>query len=607
MDQNLGTEHSPLRLLILDDGVIPVKAILTMLQNAGYMVKPARAKTANEALVALKKYVWDIVLAKADYAIPESIRAFTSLARRKADTPLLALAEDVNSETAIQALEMGARDVISVNYPERFLYVIQRELIDLSNRRSQYILEMQNEKIRSTQGKPVVTAGNSANIDILIQSIARQYENNNSKRDTLTNLYARHYFIGELKQILNSIDTDGVQYGLLHIEPDGFNQIRERQGLAASNGVLSDIAKLLRNCIGQLSPIARMDTRTFCALVSYNDRQELLTMAEKICSQIARHHFPSLDMNCPMLTASVGICLVNGSCVDPHRLLFKAGRACEIAQAGNGDNVHIYNPETDETPGSLPGRDWDDMIRSALKLDRFRLAFQPIIELHSMTQENYEILLRMMDKDDNEILPSKFMLAAEHTGLITSIDQWVVKQAIRELTEHSKKGKQANFFIKLSNETVNSDTFLPWLIKELKHANLAKNSLVFEINTTELSKHPIEIHNFIKLLKKVNCRSALEYFGTQKNPAGIIHKLPVDFLKIDRCLIHDLADNPENQNIIASIIAMAHQQDKQVIAEFVEDARTLSLLWNAGIDFIQGHFLQQPGDGMDYDFSEQAI
>ena len=605
MDQNLGTENCPLRLLILDDGVMPVKTILGMLQDAGYMVKPARAKTANEALVALKKYVWDIVLAKADYAIPESIHAFTSLARRKADTPLLALADNVNSETAIQALKMGARDVVSVNHPERFLCVVKRELFDLANRRNQYILEMQNEKIRSTMGKPA--GGNSANIDILIQSIARQYENNNSKRDTLTNLYARHYFIGELKQILNSIDTDSVQYGLLHIEPDGFSHIREQQGLSASNGVLSEIAKLLRNCIGQLSPIARMDNQTFCALVSYHDRQELLAMAEKICSQIAGHAFTSLGSGSPMLTASIGICLVNGNATDPHRLLFKAGRACEIAQSGNGGNVHIYNPETDETSEHLPGRDWDDMIRSALKLNRFRLAFQPIIELHSMTQENYEILLRMIDKDGNEILPGEFMLAAEHTGLITSIDQWVVKRAIHELTEHSQKGKQANFFIKLSNDTVNSDTFLPWLIKELKNASLAKNSLVFEINTTELSKHPIEIHSFIKLLRKVNCRSALEYFGTQKDPAGIIHNLPVDFLKIDRCLVHDLADNLENQHAIASIIAMAHQQDKQVIAEFVEDARTLSLLWNAGIDFIQGHFLQQPGDEMDYDFSEQAI
>ena len=607
MDRHIGTEHNPLRLLILDDGMIPVKHILAMLRNADYVVKPARAKNANEALVALKKYVWDLVLAAASHPIPESIRAFTSLAQRKAYTPLLTLVEDVNSAIAIQALGMGARDAISIHHPERFLHVIQRELHDLANRRTQYILEMQHEKLRSSQGKPAVSTGNSANIDILIQSIARQYENSNSKHDPLTNLYARHYFIGELKQILNSIESDDIHYGLLHIEPDNFGNIREELGLSASNSVLTDIARLLRNCLGQLAPIARMDNHTFCALVSYNDRQELITMAERIRTLVAKHVFAGLDMATPFLTASIGVCMVNGHNADPHRLLFKAGRACEIAQAGHGDAFHIYNPETDEISDKTSGRDWDDMIRSALKRDNFRLAFQPIIELHSMARENYEILLRMADKDGSEILPGKFMLAAEHTGLITSIDQWVVKQAIRELAEHTKKGKQANFFIKLSNETVNSDTFLPWLIKELKNTNLAKNSLVFEINATELSKHPIEIHNFIKLLRKVNCRSTLEYFGTQKNLTNIIRELPVDFLKIDRSLIHNLAENPEHQDIITSITGMAHKLDKRVIAEFVEDARTLSLLWNAGVDFIQGHFLQQPGDEMNYDFSEQAI
>lgn len=609
MNNNIGTEHHPLRLLILDNDKNKARKIIALLRESRYIVKPALASNTREAIAALKKFVWDLVLVPADYPKPDSMRAFALLAGRRAFTPLLLLADSVNDPQALRAYSMGARDAISIDQPQHMLHVVQRELHDLCNRRMQNILELQNRTLKphDTAATVQTTTAGSANIDTLIQSVAQQQGRGSGKYDSLTHLYARHYFIGELKQILNSIEDSSVQYGMLHIEPDHFKAIRDEKGLNASNIVLTEISRLLRHKLGQLTPISRLDNHAFAALVGYRDKQELINIAEKICSNLGNHIFPGLGTATPLTTASIGICIISGHCSDAHRILAKASRACAIAQSSGGNRIHTYNPETDEAEDCTVECDWESIIRDALKQNRFRLAFQPIVELHSMAHENYEILLRMIDPDGNEIKPDRFILTAEHTGLITSIDQWVVKQAIRELEVHQRDGKQANFFIKLSDETVNSSTFLPWLIKELKQSGIANHNLVFQINTTELSRHPIEIDNFIKLLKKIKCRSALEYFGTQSNQTDTIRQLPVDFLKIDRALIHNLADNPQNEDRIKHITALAQSVNKATIAEFVEDARTLSILWNAGVDYIQGHFLQSAEGAMNYNFSEQAI
>ena len=588
MNTKIGTKSNPLRVLVLNSLQCAENDIVEAIRHTGYTVKSASAKNNQAAKTALQKFQWDLLIYPAKNAVPDTIKTLAAHVWKKSSTPLLLIEDTESSTETSRPLLPGARDVINLNNAEWLKHIIRREMHDLAARRALRIFE---------QNKQGINAATSPSGD----------ENSQSNLDDLTQLYTRQYFMAEFTQILNKLTESKRQYALLHIQPDNFFNIRQEAGLSSSNNVLIDFTKIIRNTLGQLSPITRFDEKTFIALVEFSSQQELSTLSEKIRRKISKHSFSALANIEPFLTCSIGVSLVLPDAQSAHHQLHKAQTACSIAQQAGGNNIHVFNPESDTSNLTAEDRNWESSIRHALKNNRFKLAFQPIVNMKSKQHNNYEALIRMVDRDDKEILPGKFILAAEQSGLISEIDQWVIKNVFDQLNEKFGNDQQSNMFIKLSHASIINSNFLPWLDVLLRGNKIQNSSLTFEINTVELSHHPIELHNFITKLNKLGCRSALEYFGTQKGISNSISGLAVDFLKIDRSLTHNLPEHPDNEATIKSIIANAHTSNKYVIAEFVEDARTMSILWSAGIDYMQGYFLQQPDNKMGFDFSESAI
>jgi EAL domain-containing protein (putative c-di-GMP-specific phosphodiesterase class I) len=264
----------------------------------------------------------------------------------------------------------------------------------------------------------------------------------------------------------------------------------------------------------------------------------------------------------------------------------------------------LFDEKTDAQASKESDKKWEHTIRAALNENRFRLVFQPIVNLHSKPAENYEILLRMLDEDNKEILPGEFMSAAEHSGLMPELDRWVVNNALTELADRRGAGKDTTFFIKLSGMTLNDKGFPPWLSKQLNSIKLPGDSIVFEISESLAIRYPTQIKKFINWLKVLHCRSALDHFGTHPQSLDLMKELSADYLKIDRSFMHNLSGNKENKDKVKSIVGTAHALNKLTIAEFVQDANCLSVLWQCGVDYIQGYFLQRPDTAMMYEFSE---
>jgi Amt family ammonium transporter len=295
--------------------------------------------------------------------------------------------------------------------------------------------------------------------------------------------------------------------------------------------------------------------------------------------------------------------MLNRSTETAYQLLNKAARACEIARSINQSGVHIYNPEVDavgDGKAMTQLRNWQQEIYQALTEGRFKVVFQMISRIDAGDGEDYEMLFRMGEKETGtDILPGEFIVAAEQSGLIVVIDQWVTSQAINMIADDIAQGRRGKYFIKLSNRTLASDDFINWLLDELKKTSIQNNRLVFEINTTELVKRPIEVHALVRALHRLNCRVVLEYFGTQKNHMSIIEHFFFDYIKLDRSLTHGITADGARLGMVKSIVAQAKTAGIGTIAEFIEDAKTLGVLCNVGVDFIQGHFVQHPGGAMD--------
>lgn len=574
---------------------------------AEYAIKLGKVQEDKEAIKSLKQYIWDIVLVPVNNATAESIQLYSELAMKKASTPLLAIADDVSCRSALQAMAMGARDIVYPGEAERFLFILQRELNDTNARRNHIITQSRyNAHKRAAQNEK-----NSSNHTQYIspESTSKKLSDiQNNKYDLTTNLYSQQYFMAELSHRLSVIDQAKRKYALLYFDFQAMDDLRATLGINASNSLLVEIAIIMQDNIGHMGPIARLSNQVYVVLASFTNMEDLQLVLDNTRSLINRHMHISMPSLLPESSAvNIGMCMLNTFHGDAYHLMTKAGYACRIATKSSKTYLHIFNPEIDSIDNleaSQILQNWEKQIRSALLDNRFKVVFQMIRKLESSGVENYELLFRMIDKISGaDIMPGEFLVTADQTGLIVIIDQWVTGQAMKMVVEDKEQGRKGNYFIKLSNRTVNSNTFIPWLMEGLKKHDASNNRLVFEIDKTELIKRPIELQTFIRTIKSLNCRVALEYFGTQRNQLSILEQFDVDFIKLDRSLTHCVVTEPERVDHIKTIVRLANDANIEVIAEFIEDAKTLSVIFNAGVTYIQGHFVQQPDSNLDTNVS----
>jgi EAL domain-containing protein (putative c-di-GMP-specific phosphodiesterase class I) len=245
------------------------------------------------------------------------------------------------------------------------------------------------------------------------------------------------------------------------------------------------------------------------------------------------------------------------------------------------------------------------LIGDALEQNQFKLLFQPIVSLQGETTEKYEVFLRMLNDEEEYIMPAQFLPIAEQTGQIAQVDRWVIKHAVQTLAEHRSKGAETQFFIKVSAATLQDEELVQHISKCIKEARLPGDALIFEIAEKHASQYLKHAKAFIKTLKELHCKSALEHFGASSNSFQLLKHLPVDYLKIDGSLMDNLASDSSSQDTVKSILDTAHSMEKQCIAELVQDAHSLAVLWQSGINFIQGNFLQEPTETLCYDFSSE--
>lgn len=430
-----------------------------------------------------------------------------------------------------------------------------------------------------------------------------------SKQDLLTGLYNRQYFLEELEQEVNAVLGGDNPGAVLYVEVDNFKAIKESVGIAGSDLALADIATLVRQASGEEAVAARFGDHVFTVLARGHDAEAAQALAERI-RQAVEEHISDVGGQSVATTASVGIALVTERVPSAQEVLGNAELAAEVARTAGGNRVHLHNPITDEQAGRERDTYWQERLRAAVdgESDALRLFFQPIVSLHGDSGEKYEVLLRMVDEESGElVLPAQFLPSARRAGLMPEIDRWVTRRAIEVIAERKRQGHDTVLFVKLSGETVAEPEFLPWLVEQLKRTRVQGDSLVFEVAESEAVTRLKETRQLAKGLKELHCGFTLDHFGSGLNSFHLLKHLPADYLKIDGSFIHNLASSQENQQVVKSIADMAQSMGRLTIAEYVEDANSLAILWQCGVNYIQGHFLQEPDETLSFDFSAETV
>jgi diguanylate cyclase (GGDEF)-like protein/PAS domain S-box-containing protein len=421
-----------------------------------------------------------------------------------------------------------------------------------------------------------------------------------SKHDLLTGLYNRHYFLDRFKRLVAG-DERGY---LLSIRPDDFQAVVDTVGIAASDMVLADVAGVLRGCADNADGmLARLEDQIFVAALRGADQAEAESFAKAFLDTIDKH-VSEVGGRTVSVTCSIGIAEFNEDIRDAQDVLSRADKARRRAADMGGNQFSLYNPAAEEMAERERAALWGRQLKIALRDGGFRLLFQPIVSLHGDSSENYEVLLRMLDDNGQEITPTEFIPAAEKVGLMGAIDRWVLAHSVKVLAERHRSGKKTNFFIKLSGESLCDEKFLPWLRDLIRASAIPPKTLTLELSESVAHRHLKLLKMLVEGLRQLHVRFALDHFDFSPNWNTLLRYCEAEFLKVDGSLITGIAESPENQAKVKELAAYAKDLGKYTVAQFVENANTLAVLWNCGIDYIQGYFLQGPATDLNYDFTE---
>ena len=232
---------------------------------------------------------------------------------------------------------------------------------------------------------------------------------------------------------------------------------------------------------------------------------------------------------------------------------------------------------------------WIERIREALAEDRFVLYSQPIIDLRSGATVQHELMLRMRGQDGEILPPGLYLPIAEEYGLIAEIDRWVIERGI----ELAATGLSVE--INLSGHSVGDQSILDLIERCLGSTGADPACVVFEVTETALVENRAAARVFAERLRELGCKLALDDFGTGYGGFTYLKALPIDYLKIDIEFVRDLVTNPGSHHVVEAVVALARGFDLQTVGEGVEDAATLALLRELGVDFAQGYHIARPG------------
>jgi len=418
-------------------------------------------------------------------------------------------------------------------------------------------------------------------------------------KDLVTDLYNRQYCLTELDRVIAAAAKGSNDHALLLVEPDNFKSLLDTVGLGNADLLLGDMANLMRRHLKENDVPGRFGEHTFGVILSQRTLDEVRALAQTLRKAFEERIF-EVGKQSVNANVSIGGTTIGEKNANAQAVLTQSSNALRTAQTEGGNRVNVFDPAAKDKADEEKNRHWLALIKDAIANNGFVLFYQPIISLHGAEGEFYEILLRMQGPK-GEITPNFFMPVAEQSGLMPAIDRWVISAAVKALAEREKAGHKTTFFVKLTPQSLDDQTLLPWIAQQLKNARLRGDALVFEMPESKVVTSLKPARAFVAGLKQLHCGFALEQFGSGLNSFQLLKHVDAQYLKLDRNFMAELPKNKDNQDKIKELCDQAHHAGKLTVAEFVEDAASMSILFSCGVNFVQGNFLQEPEKIMSYE------
>ena len=408
------------------------------------------------------------------------------------------------------------------------------------------------------------------------------------KNDPSTGFLQQRYLVDAVQERCAGPMKGGVRQ-FAFIKPDRFREIQNAIGVLRSDEFMVQLAELVRPQLAPNDICGRFGGNGLLLLLERGTARDMEAWAEAVIAQVGQHTF-AIGNKSLSATITVGLGLVAATNPDVGAAVTDAVTANARGRELGGNQMYAVDKADTDTRVQAYDRIWVKHIKSALMENRFRLVQQPIASLLGEDKGMFDVLVRMLDEQGNEVLPSEFIAAAERNDLMKNIDRWVIGASMSFCASR----KPACIFVRVSKDTVADRSLVGWLEQQLKALKIEPKRLCIQVPEETATQYVQPTKELAERLKKLGFRFAVEHFGTGRDPLKLLADIDMSFIKIDGSLMQGLATNQMQQQRVKGLVEAAKRKGMETIAERVEDANTMAVLWQLGIEFIQGYFVNQP-------------
>jgi diguanylate cyclase (GGDEF)-like protein/PAS domain S-box-containing protein len=419
--------------------------------------------------------------------------------------------------------------------------------------------------------------------------------------DQVTKLLNRATFLRALEDAVAGTAHSGAHHGLLLLEPDHYVQLMQEIGLDASDDLVASLADRLRGVLGENDVAARFGEHQFAVLARNSEHEHTAQLAENLRAAFA-DHVVEVGPRSLNATVSIGGVQIGEKIASVTQILAKASHGVQSSAGVGGNRAEIFDPSAVDRAEEERVQAWVTRIQAALDGNGFVLHYQPVISLRGELGEMYEAFLRMQGTAGDMVQPSTFLPIAEEHGLMWEIDRWVVGRAITVIAERARAGKRTSILAKITQASLQDDTLVRYIGEQLAAHQIPGDLLVLELSEAKVFTNLRAAQEFRAAVAKFGSRVSLEQFGAGLNSFQLLGHFQPAMVKIDRGFMEDLTGNAENQAKIREIAVKANEAGIDTIAEYVQDAASMTFLFGSGVGYVQGNFLAQSGPEMNYEF-----
>ncbi len=493
----------------------------------------------------------------------------------------------------VKMLNNSANDIAIFKFDEEVKIKGNNELTELANTFNSMRLTLKKAVIsREVTLKEMASLNTS--LEDRVSERTNKLEELNARithqamHDPLTTLPNRILVIERLNQAIKYAHRNNSRLAVFILDLNNFKDINDTLGHPEGDIILKQVAKRIPSALRESDTAGRLGGDEFAFVLPDIDEKNALEVAYKIIDTL-KPVFELTSQNVE-IGASIGIAIFPEHGEDQSSLIRHADVAMYESKR-HGSNVTLYNSNFDShTPWRLALM---ADLRKAIDNNELELHYQPQVNLKTNKIYGVEALLRWTHPKHGAVSPDQFIYIAENSGLINTLSEWVINEALLQLKKWQDSGLQLDISINISARNLQDKNFTKKLSSLIEQHQVNQKHIKLEFTESTIMSNPDVVLSLISHSSLSGIRYSIDDFGTGYSSLSYLKTLTVDEVKIDKSFVLDMVENENDASIVRSIIELTHNLGHLVVAEGVETENAMNALKKLGCDSVQGYHISK--------------